>query len=150
GPDLLVLDEPFSGLDPVGVDVLAGVLRAEVDRGVGVVFSSHQLDLVERLCDEVTIVDAGRVVAAGGIAALRAAEGRTRLRVGLDSGWTGWAEGLAGARGTAVDGDDVLIDVEPDHDDQEILDAARAAGRVRTFVHEQPSLVDLFREVVAR
>jgi ABC-2 type transport system ATP-binding protein len=147
-PDLLVLDEPFSGLDPVGVDTLAEVLRSEVERGVGVVFSSHQLDLVERFCDEVTIIDAGAVVASGEIASLRAAEGRERLRVGLDGGWTAWAEQLPGS--CVVDGDDVLIEVAPGHDDQDILAAAQAAGRVRTFVHEQPSLVDLFREVVQR
>jgi ABC-2 type transport system ATP-binding protein len=149
-PDLLVLDEPFSGLDPVGVDALAEVLGAEVDRGVGVVFSSHQLDLVERLCDEVTIVDAGRVVAAGSIADLRAAEGRDRLRVGLDGGWTAWAEHLEGTRVVSVHGEDVVLELSPGTDDQVVLDAARAAGRLRTFVHEQPSLVDLFREVVPR
>jgi ABC-2 type transport system ATP-binding protein len=60
-PELLVLDEPFSGLDPVGVDVLAGVLREETDRGVATVFSSHQLDLVERLCDRVVIIEGGRI-----------------------------------------------------------------------------------------
>lgn len=61
-PDLLILDEPFSGLDPVGVDVLAGALREEVARGAGVVFSSHQLDLIERLCDDVVIIESGRIV----------------------------------------------------------------------------------------
>jgi ABC-2 type transport system ATP-binding protein len=147
-PDLLVLDEPFSGLDPVGVDALAEVLRSEVERGVGVVFSSHQLELVERLCDEVTIIDAGRVVAAGSIAELRAGDGRVRLRVGLSGGWTNWAEGVEGARVVSVGADDVLLELEPGGDDQRVLAAAQAAGRVRTFVHEQPSLVELFREVV--
>ena len=64
-PDVLVLDEPFSGLDPVGVDVLAEVLKGEAERGVPVVFSSHQLELVERLCDEYVLIDEGRSVASG-------------------------------------------------------------------------------------
>jgi ABC-2 type transport system ATP-binding protein len=64
-PDVLVLDEPFSGLDPVGVDVLAEVLKGEAEHGVPVVFSSHQLELVERLCDEYVLIDEGRSVAAG-------------------------------------------------------------------------------------
>jgi ABC-2 type transport system ATP-binding protein len=64
-PDVLVLDEPFSGLDPVGVDVLAEVLKGENERGVPVVFSSHQLELVERLCDDYVLIDEGRTVASG-------------------------------------------------------------------------------------
>jgi ABC-2 type transport system ATP-binding protein len=80
GPRLLVLDEPFSGLDPVGVDVLSEVLLTEVrERGVPVVFSSHQLDLVERLCDAVAIVRDGRLVASGGIDELREQRGGDSL-----------------------------------------------------------------------
>ena len=62
-PELLVLDEPFSGLDPVGVDVLGGVLSEYAATGVPVVFSSHQLELVERLCEAVAIIKDGRLVA---------------------------------------------------------------------------------------
>ena len=80
-PDVLVLDEPFSGLDPVGVDVLAGVLRRQtVNHGVPVVFSSHQLELVERLCDAVVLIDRGRIVAQGSIEELRASRERRLLR----------------------------------------------------------------------
>jgi ABC-2 type transport system ATP-binding protein len=149
-PEVLVLDEPFSGLDPVGVDILARVLRGEVDRGAAVVFSSHQLDLVERLCDELTIVDAGRVVAAGTIQQLRAGRraGR-RLRVALDGGWTAWAESLDAARLVEVDDGEVVLELLPGGDDQAVLDAARAVGRVRHFAEDEPSLADLFREVVA-
>ena len=70
-PDVLVLDEPFSGLDPVAVDVMSRVLREAADRGVPVLFSSHQLDLVERLCDRVGIVSAGRMVECGPVDELR-------------------------------------------------------------------------------
>lgn len=61
-PDVLVLDEPFSGLDPIGVDVLSATLAERLRAGVGLLFSSHQLELVERLCDEVVVIDGGRVV----------------------------------------------------------------------------------------
>jgi ABC-2 type transport system ATP-binding protein len=148
GPDLLVLDEPFNGLDPVGVDVLSEVLRAQVARGVAVVFSSHQLDLVERLCDEVTIVEAGRVVAAGELRALRTSRSRPVVRVELAGGSTQWAEGLDGVRSVrAVDGA-ALIELTDGADDQAVLDAARAAGRVVAFERVVPSLTDTFREVV--
>jgi ABC-2 type transport system ATP-binding protein len=70
-PEVLVLDEPFSGLDPVGVDVLSGVLQERARAGVPVVFSSHQLELVERLCEAVAIVNHGRVVATGAVDELR-------------------------------------------------------------------------------
>ena len=68
GPDLLVLDEPFSGLDPDGVDALSGALLDEIrERRVPVIFSSHQLELVERLCDSLAIIVGGRIVATGSL-----------------------------------------------------------------------------------
>src|SRR5919206_3900412 len=88
-PELLVLDEPFSGLDPVAADVLAALLRRRAAAGVPVLFSSHQLDLVERLCDDIVIINRGRVIAAGPARDLRAqrAGARFRLQLGGDAGW---------------------------------------------------------------
>jgi len=149
-PELLVLDEPFSGLDPVGVDSLAEVLQAQVARGTAVVYSSHQLDLVERLSDEVTIIDQGRVVAAGTVDAVRRRRGVDQLRISLEGGATAWAEGLEGARVVGRDGDEVVLELLPGADDQALLDAARRAGRVTSFRRVLPSLTDLFREVVSR
>jgi len=149
-PELLVLDEPFSGLDPVGVDALAEVLKAQVARGTAVVYSSHQLDLVERLSDEVTIIDQGRVVATGTVDAVRRRRGVDQLRIALEGGATAWAEGLEGARVVGRDGDEVVLELLPGADDQALLDAARRAGRVTSFRRVLPSLTDLFREVVSR
>jgi ABC-2 type transport system ATP-binding protein len=70
-PDVLVLDEPFSGLDPVAVDVMSGVLREQAAAGVPVIFSSHQLELVERISDRVGIISAGRMVATGSVEELQ-------------------------------------------------------------------------------
>ena len=64
-PDLLVLDEPFAGLDPVAVDAMTEILRGEADAGRPVVLSSHQLDIVERICDRVGIINHGQMVATG-------------------------------------------------------------------------------------
>jgi ABC-2 type transport system ATP-binding protein len=149
-PELLVLDEPFSGLDPVGVDVLAGVLQTQVDQGTAVVFSSHQLELVERLSDEVTIIDQGRVVASGAVAEVRRSRGVDQLRVALDDGSTAWADELDGAKVVGRDGDEVVLELVAGGDDQAVLDAARRAGRVRSFRRAAPSLSELFREVVSR
>jgi len=153
GPDLLVLDEPFNGLDPVGVDVLSGVLKDRVAAGGAVVFSSHQLELVERLCDEVTIIDEGRVVAAGAIGALRREHAQPVVRIELAGGDTAWAsppDGLPGTRSVRSVNGSVLVELDDGADDQALLDTARAAGRVVAFVHELPSLADTFRQVVPR
>ena len=96
-PDLLVLDEPFSGLDPVGVDVLSGVLREQVSAGVPVLFSSHQLELVERLCDVVVMIARGRVVASGAIDELRSVGDRKLVRVELSDASPGWEQMVSGA-----------------------------------------------------
>jgi ABC-2 type transport system ATP-binding protein len=151
-PVVLVLDEPFSGLDPVGVDVLAGVLRSRVEDGAAVVFSSHQLELVERLCDAVGIIQAGRMVATGTVAELRAAGrvrdgGGRRLRVRVDAP-PQWADAVPGTRVVSSDRDGVLLALDPGADDQAVLAAASAAGPVHAFTPLEPTLTELFREVV--
>ena len=93
-PTVLVLDEPFSGLDPVGVDAMATILRERVDAGAALVFSSHQLDLVERLCDAVGIIRAGRLVADGTVAELRGVTSSRRFRVQVGAA-PGWPDQLA-------------------------------------------------------
>ena len=90
-PGVLVLDEPFSGLDPMAVDVMSEVLRERRDAGAPVVFSSHQLELVERLCDRVGIVRAGRLVAEGAVAELRDASA-AEVVVDAPHAPPGWAD----------------------------------------------------------
>jgi len=144
-PAVLVLDEPFSGLDPVAVDLMSEVLREQAARGVPVLFSSHQLDLVERLCDRVGIVRSGQMVAAGGVTELRES-GPVRLVV--DGADTDWAAGLAGVRVVTADGGRTTVELGEDGDDQEVLAAALKAGPVREFARLRPSLTELFRNVV--
>jgi ABC-2 type transport system ATP-binding protein len=146
-PDVLVLDEPFSGLDPVGVDALAATLRGEADRGVPVLFSSHQLELVERLCDGVVLIDAGRIVAQGSIAELRASRRRRlyRVEVATDDRW--WEELPGVTLEREIPGGVTLL-LEEGFDEQRLLDVARGAGDVAHFSAVQPTLAELFREVV--
>ena len=149
-PDVLVLDEPFSGLDPVGVDVLADVLRGQArDRGVPVVFSSHQLELVERLCDEVVLIDRGRIVARGSIRELRAMRARNLWRIEVPAATDGWWEVVPGVSLAGRDDGAVVLELNGDADPQRILDLARAEGDVAAFGPVRPSLSELFREVVA-
>ena len=148
-PRCLVLDEPFSGLDPVGVDVLTEVLRRQArDQGVPVVFSSHQLDLVERFCDEVVLIDHGRVVARGTIEELRASRARRLLRIEVAGAPAGWHEVVPGVRLVEVVTGGVVLELADDVDEQRVLDLARAEGDVVHFARVRPTLAELFREVV--
>ena len=149
-PDVLVLDEPFSGLDPVGVDVLSGVLRrAARSEGAAVVFSSHQLDLVERLCDEVVLIDRGRIAANGTIEELRASRERNLWEIRLRGVTTAWWEAIPGVTPAQRDDGVVVLELAPSTDPQRVLDVARSAGDVLAFGPVEPSLQDLFREVVS-
>jgi len=148
-PDVLVLDEPFSGLDPTGVDLLAGVLAGEArERGVPVLFSSHQLDLVERLCDEVVLIEQGRVVAAGSIADLRASRSRRLVRVEVGGVADDWWEAVPGTRLDERAGGAVVLELDAGADPTRVLDVARAQGEVRSFGPVEKTLGELFREVV--
>jgi ABC-2 type transport system ATP-binding protein len=148
-PEVLILDEPFSGLDPVGVDSLAEGLLDQVRQGVPVVFSSHQLDLVERLCDSVGILAGGSMVATGTVEELRRREDGRLLRVVVPDAPHGWAAGLPGVRVVSEQAGDTLLELAPVTDDQAVLAAALRTGRVRHFAWREPTLVELFREVVA-
>jgi ABC-2 type transport system ATP-binding protein len=148
-PQLLVLDEPFSGLDPVGVDVLSGVLGEYAAGGVPVVFSSHQLELVERLCEAVAIIKDGRLVASGGVEELRDRGARGRLvRVAVDSD-ADWVAGVPGAEVVDRGPRGTLVALNDGAGPDAVLDAARSAGTVTYFALERPTLTDLFREAVA-
>jgi ABC-2 type transport system ATP-binding protein len=148
-PDVLILDEPFSGLDPVGVDSLAEALLEQCRRGVPVLFSSHQLDLVERLCDAVGILARGRIVASGTVTELRAAGAGRQLRVVVPDAPAGWAATLPGVRIVSEQRGDTLLELGPGTDDQQVLVAALATGRVTHFAWREPTLVELFREAVS-
>jgi len=145
-PDLLVLDEPFAGLDPSAVDSLSDVLRAETARGTAVLFSSHQLDLVERLCDRVVILDQGRVLANGTLDELRArVPQRLRVKVATSADWT------ANLKGIEILSKDVLgvvLAATPGMDTQAVLRQAMAAGEVEHFGFESGGLAELYRELV--
>lgn len=147
-PTVLVLDEPFSGLDPFAVEVLSGVLRERAAGGAPVLFSSHQLDLVERLCDRVGIIQSGQMVAVGSVAELRAG-GRFELVVDAPNAPPGWADSLPGVQIAEVHNGRTRLVLYDGADDQAVLAAALTTGPVREFTRVQPSLAELFRDVVS-
>ena len=146
---MLILDEPFSGLDPVGVDSLAEALLEQCRRGVPVVFSSHQLDLVERLCDAVGILARGKIVASGTVERpARAGAAGRQLRVVAPDAPAGWADAVPGVRVVSEQRGDVVLELAAGADDQQVLAAALATGRVNHFAWREPTLVELFRDAV--
>jgi ABC-2 type transport system ATP-binding protein len=147
-PELLVLDEPFSGLDPIGIETMSTILRERAAAGVGVVFSSHQLDLVEGLCEDVVIINRGRIAAAGAIDQLRAASTRRHLEVEVLGNGNAWLDGVPGLTAVERRGDLARLLAPADVDLPAVLAAASAAGPVRRFSFQPPTLSELFMEVV--
>ena len=147
-PDLLVLDEPFAGLDPIVTDLLGEVLHEEAERGAAVLFSSHQLELVEHMCESVIIINRGRLLAGGRVDELRAA-GPRHVRIDVSGTRSDWIATLRGVTPVSQDDGRVVLALDADADPQRILDAAREAGTVTHFSEVRPSLAELFRELVA-
>ncbi|HET7472725.1 MAG TPA: ATP-binding cassette domain-containing protein [Candidatus Limnocylindrales bacterium] len=147
-PELLVLDEPFSGLDPLGSETMSAILRERAKAGVGVVFSSHQLDLVEDLCEDVVIINRGRIAAAGPIDQLRAASARRHLEVEVEGNANAWLAGRPDLNAIETRDDLARLLVPADLDLSAVLAAASAAGPVRRFSFQPPTLSELFMEIV--
>ena len=148
-PEVLVLDEPLAGLDPTGIDVIGQVLVEEARSGRCVLFSSHQLDLVEDICEAVAIIDHGRLVASGTVDAL-ATSGSRRLTVRVEGDRdAAWARDIPGVRVSETNGGEVRLVLEDATDSDAVLDAARATGRVTEFVFERRRLSEVYREAVA-
>ncbi|MBB2942254.1 ABC-2 type transport system ATP-binding protein [Actinoplanes lutulentus] len=146
-PELLVLDEPFSGLDPLAADTVVAVLRERSAAGAAVLFSSHQLDLVERLCDDLVIIADGTIRASGPRSYLREQYALPRYSIEVDAD-AGWLRDEPGVTLVELDGPRAVLDLTPETDDQKILRAALDRGPVRSFGPVRPSLAEIFREVI--
>lgn len=154
-PIALVLDEPFSGLDPIAVETVLGVLRDYAAQGAPVLFSSHQLDIVERLCDDVVVIGGGKILAAGSREALRAEYSGRAFEIELagadaDGADAAWVRDQPGLEITRLEGGYARFDAESDAAAQAVLTRAVAdpAISVRRFAPITPSLSQIFKEVV--
>jgi ABC-2 type transport system ATP-binding protein len=142
-PELLVLDEPFSGLDPIAVETVLDVLRKRAANGVPVLFSSHQLAIVERLCDDVVIISKGRIAANGSREELRARHAGERYEIVVAED-AGWVRDVPGVTILDLDGPRAVFESAP----QQVLRAALDRGEVRSFTPVVPTLDEIFREVI--
>ncbi len=146
-PEVLILDEPFSGLDPLAVDVVAGVLQARAAEGTAVLFSSHQLDVVERLCDDLVIIANGTIRAAGSRDALRAQHSSRRFEL-VSAADAGWVREVPGVTVLEFDGGYALFDTDSEETAQVVLRRAVERGDVTSFAPQHPTLAQIFKEVI--
>ena len=146
-PEVLILDEPFSGLDPLAVDVVAGVLQERAAAGVSVLFSSHQLDVVERLCDDLVIIAGGAIRARGSRDELRAQHATRRFEL-LSSADAGWLRDEEGVEVVAFDGGYAVFDAADEAVAQRVLRSALERGDVASFSPQRPSLAEIFKAVI--
>ncbi len=149
-PEVIVLDEPFSGLDPVAVASLSETLRQRARAGRTMLFSSHQLDLVQDLCEDIAMVDRGRTVLHGNVATLRASSGRRQLRLHLASPNREWLRAFPDVAVISDEADDLRLGLPQGIDPLDVLDAARATGRVVDFGLDLPTLSQLFLAAAGR
>lgn len=147
-PDLLVLDEPFSGLDPIAVETMSEVLLEQAAAGKAVVFSSHQLDLVEDICEYVAIINAGTIVLEGRVQALKDSAPIRHLEVEVDGDPSALVELLDGVHTTHMNGERLTAIINATTDVRGFIARAQEASNLRHFTYTTPSLSDLFREAV--
>jgi len=147
-PEVLILDEPLAGLDPVGIDAIREVLVEQAHAGRGVLISSHQLDLVEDICEDVVIIDHGRLVTSGSVDALETS-GARRLVVRVEGDRQGrWAQDMPGVKISEVVAGAARLVLEESVDSDDVLRAAMGAGRVTEFSFERRRLSEVFREAL--
>jgi len=152
-PDVLIMDEPFTGLDPVNVRLLKEAFLEMKGRGKTLIFSTHQMEQVEELCESIAIVDQGRVIVSGAVRDVKRAMGRQVVRLATDADGNGadWLASVPGVQITSRREDYVELHVPADRDPSSILRAAIDRGeRVTRFEIADPSLEEIFVEHVGR
>lgn len=147
-PELLVLDEPFSGLDPIAVETMSDVLRDQAAEGRAVVFSSHQLDLVEDLCEDVAIISQGSVIVRGKVSELKTSAPIRHLELEIDGNPSGLLADLEGIQSVESRNGLHTVIIDARTDIRGFIARAEEVGALRHFAYTTPSLSDLFREAV--
>lgn len=145
-PTALVLDEPFSGLDPLAVDSMTSLLAERAATGVPILFSSHQLDLIDQLCDNLVVLADGKIVASGSAAELRARASAKHVVVTPPD--AGWLREQPGVTVLDVAGPRALVEFSDEVTAQRILRTAVDRGAVTEFAPQRPSLAEIYREVI--
>jgi ABC-2 type transport system ATP-binding protein len=147
-PELLILDEPFSGLDPVNANVLMDIILGYHRRGHTIVFSTHQMEQVEQLCEHICLINKGRVVVEGTLAAVKRQYGHNGVSIRL-SGDHAFLKSLPEVESVQDHGNDLFLRLREGANPSRILDAAREHCEVLRFELAEPSVRDIFIERVS-
>ena len=151
-PEILILDEPFSGLDPVNAQVLKELIREYIDAGKIVVFSSHEMTYVEEFCDEITLIDQGSIVLSEDLNALKRKLGKNRVRINLlDTSIEQAMEQLAVLEGVSLmkDRRSVIAHIHDEQPAEFVLKQLVAQDfRISEFSYYKPSLEQIFIQTV--
>jgi ABC-2 type transport system ATP-binding protein len=151
-PAVLLMDEPFVGLDPVNVALLKEAFLEMKRRGATIVFSTHQMEMVEELCESVVLIDRGKVVLGGPVREVRRSTGRQVIRLAVDGDTElAWLADVPGVKVVRPGLDYAELDVEQSVDPETVLRAALDRGkRVTQFLIDDPSIEEIFIEKVGR
>lgn len=148
-PSLLILDEPFSGLDPVNVEMLKSAILDFQKQGATIVFSSHRMDHVEELCDNMTIMDQGKVVLGGSIREVKRTFGKQNVRIKMDEDLTSLKD-TAGVVQFTKTHDGALFQITDEETAERLLEGSMKLGKLRHFAIEEPSLEEIFISKVGK
>jgi ABC-2 type transport system ATP-binding protein len=148
-PKLLILDEPFSGLDPVNVELLKEAIIEFRNSGATIVFSSHRMDHVEELCEELSIIHHGKQIVSGTLREVKQSFGKQNVRIHSDNDLSKLAS-ISGVTSVSKSIEGALYQVESEHIANKLLTAALETGPIRHFAIEEPSLQDIFIEKVGK
>jgi ABC-2 type transport system ATP-binding protein len=149
-PEVLLMDEPFVGLDPVNVALLKEAFLEMRDQGKTLIFSTHQMEMVEEICQSIAIIDRGRLVVHGPLKEVKKATGKRVVRLGVEGDGLGtWLPQVEGVRVTRDGLDYTELEVATGHDPEAVLQAALAHGeRITRFEIADPSIEQIFIEHV--
>jgi ABC-2 type transport system ATP-binding protein len=148
-PDLIILDEPFTGLDPVNANLLKKVMLELEEGGKTIIFSTHQMEQVERLCDAICLVNKGQSILQGNLREIKRGFGNNTILAGVEGDWS-FLKGVTGVREVFDTGNFIQIKMQPKADPQAILAAMMPRLRVNHFELTEPSLEEIFIQTVGK
>lgn len=148
-PKLLILDEPFSGLDPVNVEMLKSAILDIRNEGATIVFSSHRMDHVEELCEQLSIIHHGKQIVNGTLRDVKRSFGKQNVRINSDHDLA-QLEFISGVTSVNKTVEGAVFQIESEHIANKLLTEALKSGPIRHFAIEEPSLQEIFIEKVGK